>query len=103
MEMNNKTENNLSYLSQDINTANIESELLFKLANNEQLWQLRLCKNYVSQWSHMGVRASQITDNSIVFSTVVQANNIENINTRITGLLCGVSDGMLWFPHTKGQ
>ena len=50
----------------------------------------------------MGALASQITDISIVYSTVVQAQIKENIEAPRHWPLWGESTGDWWIPLTKG-
>ena len=65
----------------------------------------RSLTEWLLQWHHMGVIASQITLNSIVCSTACSANRKKNIphihTTHMTGPLWRESTGDQWIPSQR--
>ena len=51
----------------------------------------------------MSTMVSQITSLTIVYSTFIQAQIIENIKAPRHWPLCGEFTGDRWIPRTKGQ
>ena len=68
------------------------------------VWQFQL----ILQWLHMSVMASQVTGNSILYSTIFQAN-IKHDDVikwklfRVTDHLCGEFTGHRWIPRKKAS